>query len=169
MAGLGLILSYLLLNVLEYCSVKITDPIGFLVMFIFVYLFAPPAFAGVRNTASAICDGRAVSLADVFYAFTSFKRWGASYLPIRAFSWIPKYKNGQGKGYGSALFTALKARMSYVRIFRFALDILLSFATCFIYFILVAGPRSAIRSELIVRKINDNNLKNNERTVNRND
>ena len=29
MAGLGLILSYLLLNVIEYCSVEITDFWGF--------------------------------------------------------------------------------------------------------------------------------------------
>ena len=34
---------------------------------------------------------------------------------------------------------------------------------------LVAGPRSAVRRELILRKINYINLKNNERTVKRND
>ncbi len=169
MAGLGLIISYLLLNVLEYCSVKITDAIGYPVMFVFVFLFAPPAFASVRSTASAICDGREVSLPEIFAAFSSFKSFLLSYLPIRFFSWIPKFKRGQGKEYWSDLLTAIKARMLYASVLKFLLDILLSFATCFIYYILAAGPRAAVRRELILRRINYINLKNNERTVKRND
>ena len=169
MAGLGLIISYLLLNTLEYCSVKITDTIGYLVMFVFVFLFTPPAFASVRITASAICDGREVSLPEIFAVFSNFKSFLRSYLPIKAFSWIPKSKRGQGKSYWSDLLTAIKARMIYANAFKFLLDILLSFATCFIYYILVAGPRAAVRHELIIRNINNINLKNNERTVKRND
>jgi hypothetical protein len=169
MAGLGLIFSYLLLNVLEYCSVKINDFWGLFTMLGFLYLFAAPAFASVRNTASAICDGREVSLPEIFTTFTSFKNWGLSYLPLIFFSWIPKYKKGQGRSYLSALFAAVKARIQLLNILRSALDAILSFVTCFIYFILVAGPRAALRRELILRKINYFNSKNNERTVKRND
>ncbi len=169
MAGLGLILSYLLLNVLEYCSVEIKDFWGFFAMFVSVYLFAAPAFTSVRNTASAICEGREVTLPEIFAVFTSFKGWGLSYLPIRFFSWIPKYKKGQGKSYWHLLSAAVKARMQHINILRFGIDFFLSFVTCFIYFILVAGPRAAVRRELILRKINYINLKNNERTVKRND
>jgi hypothetical protein len=169
MAGLGLILSYLLLNVIEYCSVEITDFWGFFAMLVSVYLFAAPAFTSVRNTASAICDGREVTLPEIFTVFTSFKSWSLSYLPIRFFSWVPKYNKGQGKSYCLLLRAAIKARMRLINILRFDLDVLLSFVTCFIYFFLVAGPRSAVRRELILRKINYINLKNNERTVKRND
>ena len=49
------------------------------------------------------------------------------------------------------------------------INLILSVATCFIYYILVVGPRAAVRRELITRKINNINLKNNERTVKRND
>jgi hypothetical protein len=59
--------------------------------------------------------------------------------------------------------------MQYLNILRFFIDLLLSFVTCFIYFIIVAGPRVAVRGELILRKIDNINLKNNERTVKRND
>ena len=169
MAGLGLIVSYLLLNALEYCSIEITDFWGFFTMLVSVYLFAAPAFSSVRNTASAICDGREISLPEIFTPFTSFKSWGLSYLPIRFFSWIPKYKKGQGRAYFKVLSAAIKARMQLLNIFRFDLDVLLSIVTCFMYFILAAGPRSAVRRELILRKINSINVKNNERTVKRND
>ncbi len=169
MAGLGLIISYLLLNILEYLSVQISDLIGYLVMFAFVYLFAAPAFASVRNTASAICDGREVSMPEIFSVFSSFKRFVMSYLPIRIFSWIPKFKRGQGKRYWSDLLTAIKARITRSNALKYILDILLSFATCFIYYILAAGPRAALRRELVIRKIKYINSKNNERTVKRND
>lgn len=169
MAGLGLILSYLLLNVIEFCSVEIKDFWGFFAMFVSVYLFAAPAFTSVRNAASALCDGREATLPESFSVFTSFKGWGLSYLPIKFLSWLPKYQKGQGKAYWHPLFAAVKARMQYLNILRFFIDLLLSFVTCFIYFIIVAGPRAAVRRELILRKINNINLKNNERTVKRND
>lgn len=169
MAGVGLICSYLLLNVLEYCTVKIPDPVGVLIMIAFAFLFSAPAFASVRHTASAICDDREVTLPEIFAVFASFKSWCLSYLPIRLFSWIPGYNKGQGKSYWRILRASIKARMQLTDILRFSLEVLLSFVTCFIYFILVAGPRAAVRRELILRKINNINLKNNERTVKRND
>ena len=169
MAGIGLICSYLLLNALDYCSVKITDKIGFLVMFLFVFLFTPPAFASVRNTASALCDGREVAPLEIFAVFTSFKSFALSYLPIRYFAWFPKYTKGNGKKFWLDLISASKARMRYFHLTKFIINIFLSVVTCFIYFIIIAGPRAAIRRELITRKINNINSKNNERTVKRND
>ncbi len=169
MAGLGLIISYLLLNILEYLSVKISDFIGYLVMLPLIYLFAAPAFASVRNTASAVCDGREVSMPEIFSVFSSFKSFVKSYIPIRIFSWMPRFNKGLGRGYFSNLRAAIKLRMMYSDLLKYVLDILLSFVTCFIYYILVAGPRAAVRRELMIRKIKYYNLKNNERTVNRND
>lgn len=167
MAGVGLICSYLLLNVLDYCTVEFTDFIGLLVSLAFIFLFSAPAFASVRNTASAVCDGREVTLPEIFAVFTSFKKIVLSYLPIRIFSWFPKCR--KGKRFWIDLIGASRARMRYSSIKEFVVNILLSVVTCFIYYILVAGPRAAVRRELITRKINNINSKNNERTVKRND
>ena len=169
MAGLGLICSYLLLNLLDYCSVEVSAPIEFLVMFLFVFLFTPPAFASVRNSASALCDGREVAPSEIFAVFTSFKGFLLSYLPIRYFAWFPKYTKGNGKKFWSNLICASNVRMRYSDATKSIVEIFLSVVTCFIYFILIAGPRAAIRRELVTRRIINIYLKNNERTVKRND
>ena len=169
MAGAGLICSYLLLNVLDYFSVKLSDPIAVLVTLAFIYIFVPPAFASVRSAASALCDGREVSFSEIFGVFASFKSVALSYLPIRFFSWIPKYKKENRKQFVSDLVAAFKELMKFTSLRRLLFEIALSLVTLFIYYILVAGPHAAVRRELILRKVKNINSKNNERTVKRND
>lgn len=169
MAGCGLITSYLLLNVLDYFSVRFSDPISFLVTIAFIYLFAAPAFASVRSAAGAVCDGREVSLVEIFGVFSSFKCVFLSYLPIKFFSWIPGFKKGNGKQFRSDLLAAFKTLISFFDLRKFIFAFALSLVTLFIYYILAVGPRAAVRHELILRKVKNLNSKNNERTVKRND
>lgn len=79
-AGAGLVASYLLLNFLEYFKVALNDFAAYAIMFAFAFFFAAPAFAGMRYVVSAICDGREVSLGEMFIAFSSFERFCAAYL-----------------------------------------------------------------------------------------
>ena len=167
MAGTGLIVSYLFLNLLDYWGVRFSDQVAMLVMFVFVYLFGAPAFSGVRHTARAVCDGREATLPEIFAVFGDLKAFGKSYLPLVCLSWIPKYE--RSKVWKSRFAMSFKARMAYARIVPHILDFLLSFATCFVYYIIVAGPRAVVRRELMLRKIKYINSKNNERTVTSND
>ena len=167
MAGTGLIVSYLFLNLLDYWGVSFSDQAALAVMLLFIYLFGAPAFSGVRHTASAVCDGREATLPEIIAVFGDIKAFGMSYLPLVCLSWIPEYE--RGKTWRARFGVSFKARMAYARIVPHVLDILLSFTTCFVYYVIVAGPRAAVRRELMLRKIKFINSKNNERTVKSND
>lgn len=167
MAGTGLIVSYLLLNLLDYFGVSFSDQAALAVMLVFMYLFAAPAFSGVRHTARAVCDGREVTLPELFAVFSDVKSVLRSYLPITVLSWIPRPR--RDRRWYSEFGISFRLRMAYAHPFSHAWALLLSFATCFIYYVIVAGPRAAVRRELILRKIKYINSKNNERTVKSND
>lgn len=79
-SGTGLVASYLLLNFLEYFEVPISNFSAYALMFTFAFFFAAPSFAGARHISSAICDGREVSLGELFVSFSSFERFCATYL-----------------------------------------------------------------------------------------
>ena len=206
-AGAGLVASYMLLNFLDYYRIIFSDFAAYAFMFSFAFFFAVPSFAGARHISSAICDGREVSLGELFVAFSSFERFCAAYLgalalflryAVAAFiiyspefiedmiftsaDEIPTYF------YPLALIVVLLAAIGWLmltrrlrRIFYFIfsrkmgflkalsaavkqkfisrgmfsaniLNLFLSFATCFILFILHAGPLFTLESELSMRR-----------------
>lgn len=225
-AGVGLIASYLLLNLLDYFKILVSNDSAYAVMFVFVFFFAAPAFSGMRHITAAVCDGREVSPSELFIAFSSFERFCSAYLgtfavfmryavavliiyvpdiaadmifqgsddlPVYFYAiafisvliaicaWLFLTRKISRLFYflwsrKMSFFKALAATIKHKYIFRRIsssnfLNILLSVATCFILFILHAGPLFAIESELSMRRQENyiENLKNNERTVKSND
>lgn len=201
--GAGIIMSYLLLNILDYFSVKITNPIALIITVSFAILFATPAIAGMRRTAAALCDGREASVAEIFIAFSSAGRLFSAYLEMLCYiirysaillilfmpdvlqkifgEELPPYALPIAGviciviffcwyiltakiarlshflwGKNMTFFAALRESFKGILISRgFTLqrfiDVLLSAATCLIYFIFAAGPKFAIQKELVIR------------------
>ncbi|MGM9643359.1 MAG: hypothetical protein ACI3XI_09140, partial [Eubacteriales bacterium] len=78
--GTGLIAAYLTANLLVYFGVEPSDPGLLAIIAAFIFALTPPAVGGMRHVASAVCDGREVSLSEIFIAFSSFERLLSSYL-----------------------------------------------------------------------------------------
>lgn len=205
-AGTGLVISYLLLNFLDYFSVTVSDPLAFAVMAILMCTFSAPAIAGMRTICAALCDGRETSLSELFISFSSLERFSAAYLgmlvgflrygSIVFLFWLPSiigrrifgenenppfyyiilsslillivliawfvftvklsrlfyYLHSRRMKFFDALRAAYKGK--YIVRAESASDILnlfLSFATCFTFFIIHAGPLFAIKAEISVR------------------
>ncbi len=79
-AGAGLIMSYLIINILDYLEFTVTAPFAYSVIGGVWFLLIPPAWGGMRSVASAVCDGREVSLSEIFIAFSSAERIVSAYL-----------------------------------------------------------------------------------------
>ncbi len=207
-AGAGIIASYLILNILEYIGIPLTDPVAFAVMAGCVFILTPPAVGGMRCIACAVCDGREVSLSEIFIVFSSFGRLMTSYIGafftcLRygvavAIFMIPEIAEsvfklgGEDGGIAPILypiaaasavlallwliltnrlsrlphyiwsrkynaFRALGASIGKKRVRRLLsggdiLNLLISFVTCFTYFIFHAGPLMAVETELHSRR-----------------
>lgn len=206
-AGAGLIASYLPFYLLDYFSVNLSDLAEYAIMFASSFFFAAPALAGMRHVAAALCDGREVSLGEMFVAFSSFERFCAAYLSalalflryaVAAFIlYSPEIVEDMifgsseeipGYFYAAALAIVLILAVAWLiltrrltRIFYFLwsrkmtffkalgaafkqryipagvftanlLNILLSAAACFTFYIYHAGPLFAIESELSMRR-----------------
>ncbi len=78
--GIGVITSYLIINSLMYMGIDLSDPAAYAVMAGSVFVFLPPALGGMRGIASAVCNGREVSLSEIFIAFSSAERLMSAYI-----------------------------------------------------------------------------------------